>query len=178
MKLNLFLIRFMITFVTGGQRSGKSLFAEKLALARSSHPVYLATARALDDEFRRRVEIHKQRRGPEWTTIEAPLHVGDVVFREGAVVLLDCLTLLATNWMFECGENVDDALRNIKEQLSSLFAKKGDFIVVTNEIGLGGISENALQRKFADLQGAVNSFVASAADEAYMTISGIPVKIK
>lgn len=168
----------MIIFVTGGQRSGKSLFAEKMALAKSSHPVYLATARVMDDEFRRRVEIHQQRRGPEWTNVEASLHVGEVTFPEGAVVLLDCLTLLATNWMFECGENMEAALSNIKAQLSSLFARKGDFIVVTNEIGLGGISENALQRKFADLQGAVNSFVASVADEAYFIVSGLPMKLK
>ncbi|MCM1296648.1 MAG: bifunctional adenosylcobinamide kinase/adenosylcobinamide-phosphate guanylyltransferase [Muribaculaceae bacterium] len=168
----------MITLVTGGQRSGKSVFSEKLALERSSHPIYVATAKIWDDDFRHRVEIHKQRRGSEWSSIEECLKVGDLSIPENAVVLLDCLTLLSTNWMFENNENTEDALVNVSMQLDMLFAKNADFIVVTNEIGLGGISENPLQRKFADLQGSVNQYVASIADEVYLIISGIPLKLK
>ena len=168
----------MITMVTGGQRSGKSVFAEKLTLEKSDSPIYVATARIWDDDFRQRVEIHKQRRGSQWTTVEECLSVGNVVIPDGATVLLDCLTLLSTNWFFECEENAEKALIQIKTQLSDLLKKNANFVLVTNEIGLGGVSENALQRKFTDLQGSVNQFVASLADEVYLIISGIPVKIK
>lgn len=168
----------MITMVTGGQRSGKSLFAENLALTRCVNPVYLATARIWDEDFRHRVRIHQQRRGPEWTNVEEPLRVGSVTVAQTSTVLLDCLTLLAANWLFECGENPDHALASIKNELDRLLSAGADFILVTNEIGLGGISDNALQRKFADLQGAVNQYVSSRADEVFMVLSGIPVKIK
>lgn len=168
----------MITFVTGGQRSGKSRFAEKITLEKSSKPIYIATAKIWDEDFRHRVELHKQRRGPEWTTIEESLKVGDIEIPDGSTVLLDCLTLLSTNWLFQCNENIDDAMVNVTMQLDMLFAKKADFIVVSNEIGLGGISENPLQRKFADLQGSVNQYVASIADEAFLIASGLPLKLK
>lgn len=168
----------MITLLTGGQRSGKSVFAERMALEKASNPIYVATARVWDDEFRQRVDVHKRRRGDRWTTIEECLHIGDIELMEGSTVLLDCLTLLATNWFFECKENTDDALVQMSIQLDLMFSKKADFIIVTNEIGLGGISENALQRKFADLQGSVNQYVASLADDVYLIVSGIPVKIK
>lgn len=168
----------MITMVTGGQRSGKSAFAESLALSRSAQPIYVATARIFDDDFRRRVDVHRQRRGRMWTTIEEPLNVGTIDVAPRATVLLDCLTLLATNWFFECGEEVDRARERIVSELDSLFARDADFVVVTNEVGLGGVSANALQRRFADLQGAVNQAVAARADEVYLVVSGIPVKIK
>ncbi|MCM1490653.1 MAG: bifunctional adenosylcobinamide kinase/adenosylcobinamide-phosphate guanylyltransferase [Muribaculum sp.] len=168
----------MITLVTGGQRSGKSAFAEKLTLERCAKPVYIATARVWDEEMRKRVKIHQQRRGEEWTNIEECLKVGDIEIPDESTVLLDCLTLLSTNWFFECEENSEEALIQIKTQLSDLLKKNANFVLVTNEIGLGGISENALQRKFTDLQGCVNQFVASLADEVYLIISGIPVKIK
>ena len=168
----------MITLVTGGQRSGKSMFAERYALSRSVNPVYLATARIYDEDFKERVRIHQNRRGPEWDVVELPVNVGSARLKEGATVLLDCLTMLATNWFFESDEEVDPALANIEEDLTKLFAQSADFIVVTNEIGLGGISGNELQRKFADLQGKINQWVAAAADEVYFIVSGIPMKIK
>lgn len=168
----------MITFVTGGQRSGKSRFAEKITLEKSSKPIYIATAKIWDEDFRHRVDLHKQRRGPEWTTIEECLKVGDIEIPDGSTVLLDCLTLLSTNWLFQCNENIDDAMVNVSMQLDMLFAKKADFIVVSNEIGLGGISENPLQRKFADLQGSINQYVASIAYEAFLIVSGLPLRLK
>lgn len=168
----------MITLVTGGQRSGKSAFAERLTLERCAKLVYIATAKVWDEEMRQRVKVHQQRRGKEWTNVEECLKVGDIEIPDGSTVLLDCLTLLSTNWLFECEEDINDAMVNVSLQLDMLFAKKSDFIVVSNEIGLGGISENPLQRKFADLQGSVNQYVASIADEAYLVVSGIPIKIK
>lgn len=167
-----------IIMITGGQRSGKSHMAERLALSLSASPVYVATARVWDDEFRRRVELHKQRRGPEWTTHESPLDVASLPLQDDDTVLFDCVTLWATNWFFECGEDCDKALDAMKIQLDRLCAKCRTIIFVTNEIGLGGVAENALQRRFTDLQGYINQHIASMASEVHMAISGIDVRIK
>lgn len=164
--------------VTGGQRSGKSVFAESLALARSPRPAYLATARVFDDEMRKRVRIHRERRAARWRNLEAPLGIETLSFEKDEVVLVDCLTLWATNWLFEKNENIDEALSALKHQIHMLTGTGAICIFVTNEIGLGGVSDNALQRKFTDLQGLINQYVASIADEAYMVVSGLPVKIK
>ncbi|MDE6503569.1 MAG: bifunctional adenosylcobinamide kinase/adenosylcobinamide-phosphate guanylyltransferase, partial [Muribaculaceae bacterium] len=97
---------------------------------------------------------------------------------DGVVVLIDCLTIWASNWFFKLGEDPDAALAEMKAQLDSLFGRPLTYIIVTNEIGLGGVSENAMRRQFTDLQGAINQYVASLAHEVYLTVSGIPVKIK
>jgi len=164
--------------ITGGQRSGKSRLAEQLALSLSPTPVYIATARVWDEEFRHRVELHQQRRGPEWTTYEEPLDVASIPLRENDTVLFDCVTLWATNWFFECGEKCDKALEIMTEQLSRICGKCRNIIFVTNEIGLGGVSENAMQRHFTDLQGYINQHIAAMASEVHMSISGIDVRIK
>lgn len=167
-----------IIMITGGQRSGKSRMAEQLALSLSATPVYVATARVWDDEFRHRVELHKQRRGPEWTTYETPLDVASIPLDHNAIVLFDCVTLWATNWFFECGEDSDKALDKMKGQLEKICDKCHTIIFVTNEIGLGGVAENAMQRRFTDLQGYINQHIASIASEVHMAISGIDVRIK
>ena len=164
--------------VTGGQRSGKSVFAERLALSMSARPVYLATARVYDEEMRHRVEIHKQRRAHQWCNMESPLYITEHEFQDSDVVLLDCLTLWATNWFFELGEQLEKALGEMKRQIEAATNTGATFIMVTNEVGLGGISANAIQRRFADLQGYLNQFVAQKADDVYLIVSGIPVKIK
>ena len=164
--------------VTGGQRSGKSVFAERLALSMSAHPIYLATARVYDEEMRKRVEIHKQRRAKQWQNIESPLYITENEFKDSDVVLLDCLTLWATNWFFELCEQAKEAFGEMKRQIESAINTGATFIMVTNEIGLGGVSANAMQRQFADLQGYLNQFVAEKADDVYLIVSGIPVKIK
>jgi len=167
-----------IIMVTGGQRSGKSLFAERIALEMSTHPTYLATARIFDDEMRRRVEVHKNRRCLQWRNLEAPLSIDGLHFLPNETILVDCLTMWATNWLFETNEKIDEAFTELKRQIDRLIATGASFIFVTNEIGLGGVSTNALQRKFTDLQGMINQYVASLSDEVYMSVSGIPVKIK
>ena len=99
-------------------------------------------------------------------------------FSQDEVVLVDCLTFWATNWLFDKNENIDEALNALKNQIELLTDSGVTLIIVTNEIGLGGISPNSLQRKFADLQGMINQYVSSIADEVYMVVSGIPLKIK
>lgn len=168
----------MITLITGGTRSGKSREAERIALARSPHPTYLATAKVLDEEMADRVRRHHERRQHQWHNIEEPLWLGQLDSLKGQVVLLDCLTLWSTNVFFHVGEDPDEALVFIKEQWAEMRPKVSDMILVTNEIGMGGISPNAMMRKFTDLQGWVNQFFAAQADEVILMVSGIPVKIK
>lgn len=165
-----------IVLITGGQRSGKSEQAEALALSLSAHPVYMATAHVWDDEFRKRVEKHQQRRGAQWTNIEEErwLSRHDMT---GRVVLVDCITLWLTNFLTD-GQTTEQILQDAKDEFDRLTAQDATFIFVTNEIGSGGVSENALQRRFTDLQGWMNQYVASRADEVILMVSGIAVKIK
>ena len=137
----------------------------------------MATARIWDEEFRERVRRHQARRGPQWTNIEEEKQLSrhDLT---GRVVLVDCLTLWATNFFFDLGSDVDRALEAVKAEFDRFTAQDATFLVVTNEIGMGGTSDNEIQRKFTDLQGWMNQYVASRADEVILMVSGIPVKIK
>lgn len=166
-----------IILITGGSRSGKSSYAEQLALELSDAPVYLATARIWDEEFRERVRRHQERRGPQWTNIEEEKQLSrhDLA---GRVVLVDCLTLWCTNFFFDLESDVDRALAEAKAELDRFTAQDATFILVTNEIGMGGTSDNEVQRKFTDLQGWMNQYTASIADEVVLMVCGIPVKIK
>lgn len=167
-----------ILLITGGQRSGKSQYAEQLALSLSPNPIYVATARVFDEEFRQRVALHQARRGPQWTNIEEEKELARHDFSQ-RVVLIDCLTLWATNFFFDLNESTEQALLALREQLEALFAQKEvTYIFVTNELGLGGVSPNATQRRFTDLQGSLNQIVAQRADEVTLMVSGIPVRIK
>ncbi len=166
-----------IILITGGSRSGKSSYAEQLALELSDRPVYLATARIWDAEFRERVRRHQERRGPQWTNIEEEKQLSRHALA-GRVVLVDCLTLWCTNFFFDLQSDVDRALAEAKAELDRFTAQDATFILVTNEIGMGGTSENEVQRKFTDLQGWMNQYAASLADEVVLMVSGIPVKIK
>lgn len=166
-----------IILITGGQRSGKSSYAEKLALSLSPHPVYMATSRIWDEEFRQRVLCHQERRGPEWTNIEEEKTLRRHEL-EGRVVLIDCVTLWCTNFFFDLDANVDAALQAIKQEFDNFTNQNATFIFVTNEIGSGAVSENAVQRRFTDLQGWMNQYIASKADQVYLMVSGIAVAIK
>ena len=166
-----------IILITGGQRSGKSSFAEQKALSFSSHPVYMATARVWDDEFRLRVERHQKNRGPQWTNIEEEKELSKHAL-DGRVVVVDCITLWCTNFFFDLNSDVQASLAAVKSEFDKLVAQEATFLFVTNVIGLGGVSENRLQRRFTDLQGWANQYIASFADEVYLMVSGIPVKIK
>ena len=166
-----------IILITGGARSGKSSYAEKMALKLSPNPIYMATARVWDEEFRQRVIKHQQARGPEWTNIEEEKELSkyDVT---GKVILIDCVTLWCTNYFFEYQGNVKQALELAKQEFDRFTTQEATFIFVTNEIGMGGTSENELQRKFTDMQGWMNQYVAAQADEVTLMVCGIHVKIK
>ncbi len=167
-----------IIMVTGGQRSGKSVMAERLALEPTGHALYVATAQVHDDEMADRVRRHQKRRGAQWATFEEPLHIGAARVPAGCSVLVDCLTLLSTNAYFAAGEDIDIALANVKREVDALAENDCVIVFVTNEIGMGGISANAMMRRFTDLMGWVNAYVAAKADDVYLMVSGIPMKIK
>ena len=188
-----------IILVTGGQRSGKSTYGERLALelAAGEQAVYMATSRIWDEEFAYRVQLHKERRGPQWINLEEEKYLGRHNVA-GRVVLVDCVTLWSTNFFFDISDNtlpdsnftmdaaqaqesasvVEQALQQIKEEFEKFTSQDATFIFVTNEIGLGGVSENKVQRQFTDLLGWLNQYIASKADEVVLMVSGIPVKIK
>ena len=166
-----------IIMITGGQRSGKSEKAEAMALSLSPNPVYVATAKVWDEEFRQRVRRHQERRGPEWTNIEEELYLSQHDL-SGRVAVIDCVTLWLTNFFFFCDEDVSRSLEAAKKEFDAFTQHDATYIFVTNEIGLGGVSDNAMQRKFTDLQGWMNQYVAQHADEVILMISGVSVKIK
>lgn len=165
-----------VILITGGERSGKSEEAERRALRLSSQPVYMATSRVLDDEMRQRVTLHRQRRGTQWTNIEEDLWLSRHELT-GRVVLVDCLTLWLTNFFLDMNDTAK-ALQTAKEEFDRLVAQDATFIIVTNEIGMGGISPDRMQRQFTDLQGWMNQHVAQRADEVILMVSGLPLIIK
>lgn len=166
-----------ITLITGGQRSGKSGYAQKMALSLTDTPVYLATSRIWDDEFRERVKRHQTDRGPEWTNLEEEKTLSRVNV-EKRVVVVDCITLWATNFFFDNQSDVDLSLTELKKEFDRFIRQDAHFIFITNEIGLGGTSPDLLQRKFTDLQGWLNQYIAAKANEVVLMVSGIPVPIK
>ena len=166
-----------IHLITGGERSGKSTYAESEALRLSGQPVYLATARVWDEEFRQRILRHQERRGPEWTNIEEDIRPSKHDFT-GRVVLIDCITLWATNYFFDMQQDVDQALEALKKEFDTLVQQDATFIFVTNELGMGGMSESRTQRLFTQLQGWMNQHVASRADRVTLMVSGLPLTVK
>lgn len=172
-----------IILITGGQRSGKSAYAERLALKLSDRPVYVATAHVWDEEFRQRVERHKARRGSQWTNIEEEQFLSrhDLT---GRVAVVDCLTLWYTNFFFNREKNdgeqptVDEALDGLKAEFDRFTSQNATFIFVTNEIGSGGVSGSDVQRRFTDLEGWMNQYVAARADDVVLMVCGIPVNVK
>lgn len=166
-----------IVLVTGGQRSGKSRMAQEMALSMSVNPVYLATSRVWDEAHRKRIERHKADRGSEWINIEEEKALSRHRL-EGKTIVIDCVTLWATNYFFDLKSDIEKSLAALKTEFDRFTGQDARFIFVTNEIGMGEMSGNEVQRKFADLQGWLNQYISSKADEVYLMVSGIAVKIK
>lgn len=172
-------------FITGGARSGKSTYAEKLALDFGAPLCYLATAQTLDVEMDERVKRHRERRGAEWSTIEEPIHLSQALARcdgQYEAILVDCVTLWLSNLLFkyeDAGENIEERIREDLHRLkSTLQGMVTPVILVTNEVGMGIVPDNALARMFRDIAGMANHLLAAAADEVHAVISGIPLRLK
>ena len=180
-----------IILCSGGARSGKSEFAEQLALSLKGRKAYVATGQAFDDEMKDRIKKHQLRRGKEWITFEIPLHLHknwEQIKNVSDVILIDCLTMFTSNHIFAHGNiNTQEDSNRIEsiilEELRLLLedinnSNDKTVIFVTNEIGLGIVPENKLARYFRDITGRVNREVASAANKMYLTISGVTIELK
>lgn len=167
----------MIVFVTGGARSGKSSYAQNLALSLSPNPVYVATAKNWGGDFDDRIKRHQRDRGREWVSIEVEKEVSKADI-ENKVCVIDCVTLWLTNFFIEHKNDIDKSLVDFKKEIDALDKMKGTFIIVSNEIGMGVHAETEIGRKFTDLQGWANQYTAAKADKAILMISGIGVTIK
>lgn len=180
-----------IILCSGGARSGKSEFAEQLALSLKGRKAYVATGQAFDDEMKDRIKKHQMRRGKEWITFEIPLHLHknwEQIKNVSDVILIDCLTMFTSNHLFAHGDiNTQEDSNRIEsiilEELRLLLQEINNsndktVIFVTNEIGLGIVPENKLARYFRDITGRVNREVASAANKMYLTISGVTIELK
>jgi len=166
-----------IIYISGGQKSGKTTFAQDMALRLSNNPVYLATSRVWDEDHKKRIERHQADRGSEWTNIEEEKYLSKHILN-GKTVLVDCITLWMTNFFFDNEQDVDKSIDEAQKELTSLFKQDATFIVVSNEIGMGGSPADKMAFRFTDMLGLMNQFIAKQADEVYLTVSGIPVKIK
>ena len=168
----------MITLVLGGARSGKSCYAEALALSRPPPRLYLATAEARDGEMTERIREHRRRRADAWTTIEEPLDLPGTLRRHAAApettLLVDCLTLWLSNLM-GAGRDVDAATA---ELIAACDAARGQLIFVANEVGLGIVPDNALARAFRDHAGRLNQAVARRADRVVFVAAGLAMVMK
>lgn len=178
-----------LTLILGGARSGKSSFAQKLAQEHGQSVVYIATAEALDDEMAARIKAHKQERPPHWQTLEIPNHLGERLRQRSIaaeVVLLDCLTLLVSNLLLAASEEgretkasqVEAAIRaELDALLTAVSDSRANWIIVSNEVGLGLVPPNPLGRVYRDALGKANQRLAAKADEVYFMVSGLALPL-
>jgi adenosylcobinamide kinase/adenosylcobinamide-phosphate guanylyltransferase len=168
-----------LTLIGGGARSGKSALALSLARRRGSRRLFLATAQAHDAEMAERVSRHRRERGKDFVTFEEPRALGDVLRAQVDfdVVVLDCLTLWLSNLLLD-GLDAESVLGRVDELVATLRSRSGHAIVITNEVGMGIVPDNALARAFRDLAGAAHQRLSAAADEIYLALIGTVLRIK
>ena len=184
-------MKSQIILCSGGARSGKSEFAERLALSTEGRKAYVATGQAFDEEMIDRIKKHQERRGDIWTNFEVPLYLAKEwqnISQSADVILIDCLTMFTTNHMMAHGsiqgqqdanDLEEDVLSELESLLSLIASSDGKTVIfVTNEIGLGIVPDNKLARYFRDIAGRVNRTVATVADKLYLTISGVTIELK
>jgi adenosylcobinamide kinase/adenosylcobinamide-phosphate guanylyltransferase len=164
-----------LTLVIGGARSGKSRYAESLITALPPPWIYAATGQGLDAEMVARIEAHRARRGPGWTTVEAPRDLAATLTAHAETpILVDCLTLWLSNLMM-----ADAQLEPEIDRLAQALAKvAAPVVLVANEVGSGIVPDNALARRFRDLQGGLNQRIAALADQVVLVVAGLPLFLK
>lgn len=167
----------MLYYISGGQRSGKSRYAQDLALQLSPNPVYLATSRAWDDDHRQRIARHVADRDARWTTLEEEKYLSHLDLA-GRTVVLDCVTLWLTNFFADAEYDVDKALEQATEEFDKLRQQDCTLLVISNELGMGLHAPTEAGRKFTDLQGWLNQHIAQRADHAIFMVSGLPLVVK
>lgn len=183
-----------ITLVTGGARSGKSTYAERLARESNKKVTYIATAIPFDDGMKDRIKKHKASRPSYWSTIERYKEFSNIKamteFQEADLLLLDCMTVLVSNLLLDSGLDFDNCsmaqidsleegiFKEVNELIDILRSYDKSIIIVTNELGMGIVPAYRMGRIFRDIAGRVNQYIASIADDVFLTVSGIPLKIK
>jgi adenosylcobinamide kinase/adenosylcobinamide-phosphate guanylyltransferase len=177
-------------FILGGARSGKSRFAKEMAQRLSDKVLFVATAEALDEEMRQKIEEHKRARPSSWRSLEAPTGVGKRIREEignAQVVIVDCLTLLISNVLSQCSSDPEQIsaelakgrlTTEIDELIECIDGSTATFILVSNEVGMGLVPETRLGRLYRDFLGKVNQICAERADRVYFMLSGIPLNLK
>ena len=173
----LYFIQLMIHYISGGERSGKSSYAQKIAEEISKNPFYLATSRIWDEDFKTRVERHISDRDKRWTTIEEEKNISAVIVDKSTVVV-DCVTLWLTNFYVDTKYDVEESLKLAKQEIEKLVEIDATIIIISNEIGMGLHATTESGRKFTELQGWMNQFIAKKADKATFMVSGLPLKLK
>jgi adenosylcobinamide kinase/adenosylcobinamide-phosphate guanylyltransferase len=164
-----------LTLVLGGARSGKSRYAESLVMALPSPWLYVATAEARDSEMAERVAVHQGRRGPSWTTVETPRDIaGALAANANTPALVDCLTLWLSNVLL-VDADVDAEIEHLDGALARAAAP---IVLVANEVGSGIVPDNALGRRFRDLQGLLNQRMAARVDRVFLVVAGLPLTLK
>ena len=176
-----------ITFILGGARSGKSSYAQHLAEATGKSVTFIATAQALDDEMSARIQKHRAERPANWETIEVPLDIASHAQQiSSEVVILDCITLLISNMLMQFVKDdlVDEApfktavQRDVEELTIAIREQKQDWIIISNEVGLGLVPPYQMGRVYRDWLGWANQRLAREADQVILMVAGIPMVIK
>jgi adenosylcobinamide kinase/adenosylcobinamide-phosphate guanylyltransferase len=169
----------MRTLILGGARSGKSAWAERLAIERKQDVVYIATAQAGDAEMTARIEHHRARRPQAWTCVEEPVHLADVLreqAREHRCILVDCLTLWLSNLLGDTDTASFERERN--RLLEILPALPGELLLVSNEVGLGIVPLGELTRRFVDEAGRLHQAIAAVSERVVFVAAGLPLVLK
>lgn len=180
--------------ITGGARSGKSSFSENMAISYGENILYIATAIPFDKEMEDRIKKHREKRSNNWTTVEAFTDIDGIIKCKGNkfdCIILDCITVMLTNQMLELFNynietlSIEDynkaekiLIGKINDMLEAIALSETTTILVTNEVGWGIVPENLISRAFRDIYGRVNQIIGKRADEVYLTVCGIPMKIK
>ncbi|CAM1364414.1 Adenosylcobinamide kinase/adenosylcobinamide phosphate guanyltransferase [Tenacibaculum soleae] len=167
----------MMYYISGGERSGKSSYAQQLAESLSDSPFYLATSRIWDADFKKRVDRHISDRDERWTTIEEEKNISTVIPKK-ATVVVDCVTLWLTNFYVDTKNNVEESLRLATQEIDKLIEIDANIIIISNEIGMGLHADTKIGRKFTELQGWVNQYIAKKANKATFMVSGLPLTLK
>ena len=177
--------------ITGGARSGKSHYAQQLAAKTGKEVLFVATAEAGDEEMRQRIKAHQLSRPSAWATLEVTTNVGNQILKRAdraGIIIVDCITMLVSNFFNRHAdyttEQIDAALteKEVTREIDGLIKCSknldADFIFVTNEVGMGLVPANQIDRLYRDLLGKANRLLAEQVDEVYLMVAGLPVKIK
>ena len=175
----------MLILITGGVKSGKSRYAleavRQPADSNLDPKCFIATAEAFDEDMKLRIARHQHERGPEWTTLEAPVHLGEILSQKNLsyqCIVIDCLTLWVNNLLHYQSSQGLDIESEIEKFETALKALEIPVVIVTNEVGLGVVSESPLSRRYVDLLGTLNQRIARLADRVIFMVAGTPLEIK